>query len=137
MSVATLVRVERTCRGCRRHTGPSSPDYLRAAGWRLYDGPSLTGKVLHIAVCPWCAGTTDAVDPDLHWRVGCSSCGWEYDPDDDDLVGDRTEPMGKAEAQRQAEDHRCPPNVWVQHPKRTRVPLAPANLSLLDLVGAA
>lgn len=131
------VTVERACRHCRRGAGPTSTDVLRAAGWRLYDGPSLTGKELHIVVCPWCAGTTDVVDPDTHWRVGCSSCQWEYDPDDDDNVGDRTEPMGKPEAQRLAEDHRCQANTWVRHPKVTRMPLAPTTLSLLDLVGAA
>jgi hypothetical protein len=126
-----------SCRHCRREADTSSPEYLRAAGWRLYDGPSMTGKELHIAVCPWCAGTTDAVDPETHWRVGCSSCEWVYDPDDDDHVGDRTEPMGKAEAQRLAEDHFCSPQVWVESPRRTYATLAPNNLSLLDLVGAA
>lgn len=134
MSVVT--RWHRLCNGCRREAH-SSPEVLRAAGWRLYDGPSLAGAALSRAFCPWCAGTTDAVDPDTHWRVGCSSCDWVYDPDDDDNVGDRTEPMGKAEAQRLAEDHYCTPNVWVEHPKVTRMPLAPATLSLLDLVGAA
>lgn len=115
----------------------SSLSYLRAAGWRIYDGPSLTGKELHISVCPWCAGTTDAVDPETHWRVGCSSCGWVYDPDDDDNVGDRTEPLSKAEAQQLAADHWCQPSTWIDHPKRTYASLAPNNLSLLDLVGAS
>src|SRR5688572_11607772 len=111
---------ERRCR-CGRRSGWSSGEVLRAQGWRIYDGPSLTGKELHHVVCPWCAGTTDAVDPDTDWRVGCSSCDWVYDPDDDDERGDRTAPLTKAEAQQLAEDHYCTPNVWVDPPKRTRV----------------
>lgn len=125
------------CQSCRRREDRFSVEVLRARGWRIYDGPSLTGKQLHLAVCPWCAGTTDAVDPETHWRVGCGSCDWEYDPDDDDEVGERTEPMGKAEAQRLAAEHWCQPSTWIDPPKRTYATLRPNNLSLLDLVGAS
>lgn len=127
------------CNHCRREAGTAwaDKDALRAAGWRVYDGPSMTGKELHLLVCPWCAGTTDAIDPETHWRVGCASCDWEYDPDDDDNVGDRTEPLGEAEADRIAADHWCSPQIWTQRPKRTYATLAPNNLSLLDLVGAS
>jgi hypothetical protein len=127
----------RRCRHCRREAVWPLNDMLRAAGWRIYDGPSLTGKELHLLVCPWCAGTTDAVDPETHWRVGCSSCEWVYDPAEDEERIDRNEPLTKAEAQKLAEDHWCQPSTWIDHPKRERVELKPNNLSLLDLVGAS
>jgi hypothetical protein len=124
------VRVERRC-GCGRTAGMTSLSVLRAGGWRLYDGPSLTGKELHYTVCPWCAGTTDRPDPETAWTVGCSSCDWVYEPEDED-----EEPLTEARAREMERDHWCSPRVWTERPKRSYYELRPNNLDLLDLVAS-
>ena len=104
------VTKERLCRGCRRSTGQTSMSVLRAGGWRIYDGPSLTGKELHITVCPWCAGTTDKPMPG--WRVGCNTCDWEYDPDEE-----CDEPItSEKDADQIARDHECEKWTWTKPP---------------------
>lgn len=35
----------------------ASDDVLWARGWVVFDGPSVTGKPLHVRVCPNCKGS--------------------------------------------------------------------------------
>lgn len=109
----------RSCRGCGRSTGMTSRDVLRAGGWRLYDGPSLTGKTISDTVCPWCANTTDKPAPG--WRVGCNTCDWEYDPDDMAEEGELL--TSEKEANQVARDHECEKWTWVKAPPMPPVPV--------------
>ena len=43
------------CTNCTKWTAVSlTDDGLRVAGWLIYDGRSLTGKPLHVRICPDC-----------------------------------------------------------------------------------
>jgi hypothetical protein len=99
---------------------------LRVQGWRLYSGPSQTGKPLDVTLCPWCAGT--ATGPEPSWRVGCDTCWWEYEPFDGE------EPITQKEAQRIADDHECEPDTWVKAPDVEAKKAASAPVLALEAV---
>jgi hypothetical protein len=42
-----------TCGACSA-TARLSDEALRVLGWRVFDGPSVTGKELHVRLCPAC-----------------------------------------------------------------------------------
>lgn len=102
-----MSRTPRTCR-CGRSTGMTSISVLRASGWRLYDGKSLTGKDISDTICPWCAGTTDKPAPG--WRVGCYTCDWEWEDEYEEG------PLDEKTANRMAMDHECEPETWTKAP---------------------
>lgn len=79
------------------------------AGWRIWEGKSVTGKDLTVRICPVCAGV-EQPKPQASWRVGCDTCYWEYDEWDDE------EPLTEKDAREVARDHVCEPETWVKPP---------------------
>lgn len=45
---------EQGCDRCAWSRVRATDDQLRVRGWIVYDGPSWTGKDLHVRVCPPC-----------------------------------------------------------------------------------
>src|SRR5690349_2454074 len=99
MSVAT-VKPHLACKHCGRVTLMSESD-ARVLGWRTWRGKTLGGRDAEDVVCPQCAGTTPADEPAPSWRVGCDSCGWEWEDEDDEG------PLSEKDAQQMADDHEC------------------------------
>lgn len=102
------------CKHCDARTN-SSPAVARAAGWRMFDGVSQTGKPLSDVVCPSCAGEVDAnqLIRAKSWDVMCDLCDWTYsEVDNDDF-----EPLlSEKEAKQVARDHECTPLLRLKPP---------------------
>ena len=96
------------CGTCSNSTR-SSLDVARLAGWRIWDGKSQTGKPMSVRICPVCSGVEER-KPEPSWRVGCDTCGWEYEEWDDDG------PLTEKQANDMAIDHQCEPDTWVKPP---------------------
>lgn len=107
------------CQKCERPGAVRTEDeaearrMLRFAGWRIYDGPSQTGKELHVIYCPVCAGLVAPEDQDDSYDAQCHTCqarmSEDYDPLDDDIITE-------ADARRWANEHECEPDVDIIRP---------------------
>jgi hypothetical protein len=98
------------CKHCPSFTR-SNEAGARMAGWRTYQGVSVTGKPLDDVVCPACAGTAEPEAPT--WRVHCITCDWDaaeegWDSDD--------EPLNALDAKMLAASHRCYAQVEIGPP---------------------
>lgn len=109
------------CGNCSNKTA-SSLDAARMAGWRIWEGKSVTGKDLKVRICPTCAGV-EQPEEERSWRVGCHTCYWEYEEEWDDPDGD---PLSEKDAREVARDHVCEPDTWI------KPPLTPEELAKLD-----
>ena len=100
------------CTSCGATTN-AAVDVARAAGWRIWDGQSVTGKDIQARVCPVCAGGRDGEEPPKAeaWRVGCRTCDWEFE--DEYNEG----PLTEKDARSMASDHECEPDTWVKPPE--------------------
>lgn len=94
------------CGHCENFTA-LSPDGARSIGWRIYEGPSMTGKPMSDVLCPVCSGRGD--DPKRPtWNIYCTTCDWQYleEPDWTDL---RIPILTAEEASKLAQEHECEP----------------------------
>ena len=98
------------CKHCPATTA-SNESTARVLGWRLFDGPSQTGKALSDVVCPRCAGTVQP-EPEAFWTVRCNTCHWESDYDDEDEA-----PSTAAEAVYLGRGNECEPDVELLAPE--------------------
>lgn len=82
----------------------------RAAGWRMYHGPSITGKLLDDVICPACTGEKKPEEVGVTWLVRCNTCDW--------ATGDEPEePITSYHvARQQASYHDCEPEIELRPP---------------------
>lgn len=86
------------CQSCRYRKSMTT-NRARAAGWRVYDGPSLTGGALTVVLCDDCvAGRVP------EFRAECLTCGA-------DSNDDGTGPLSERDAKAWKFDHECEPEV--------------------------
>ena len=69
----------------------------------------LIPALFHVRCADWCDG--DGPKP-ASWNVRCSTCDWEYDPEDDIDEG----PLTYEEARRMGRDHECEPFIEISAP---------------------
>lgn len=86
------------CQSCR-YRKRMTTNRARAAGWRVYDGPSLTGAVLTVVLCDDCVAGREP-----EFRAECLTCGASSSEDD-------AEPMTERDAKAWKFDHECEPEV--------------------------
>ena len=94
------------CQSCA-FTRTCTTNAARTAGWRVYSGPSITGKALDVVLCPPCV----AGDP-APFRAECLTCG--ESTDDDGLAT-----VTQDDARAWKFDHECEPDVRVERVERT------------------
>lgn len=97
------------CGNCSNSTR-SSLDAARIAGWRIWEGKSVTGKDLEVRICPVCVGV-EQPEEQPSWRVGCDTCNWEWEDE-----WDEEGPLNEKQAREMASDHHCEPETWVKPP---------------------
>lgn len=93
-----------SCQHCPNKTRLTEAG-ARSIGWRMYSGPSVTGKELSDVACPNCSGRghIDPLPPS--WDIRCSICHWIASDD-----GLDHEPIISArEARAVAKLHECEP----------------------------
>lgn len=69
----------------------------------------LIGVLFNLRCRDWCAG--DGPEPPS-WSVRCSTCDWQYDPEDDFDEG----PLTFEDASRIGRDHECEPFIEISSP---------------------
>jgi hypothetical protein len=105
------------CQACKRHQRFESPGEARALGWRVYDGPTLSGAESSVRICKPCMDVAHGLAKPVvdDWTAECATCDASMA---EEWADERTDDgWAKKDAEEWKRGHECEPDVSISKPK--------------------